>query len=293
LRSGSRASSAGNEAAFRQGLASTGFIEGRSVAIDYQYADGQYDRLPTLASDLLRRQPAVIYAADNASATAAKATNTTSPIVFHIGGDPVQLGLVTSLNRPGGNLTGISLVQTATSAIRLQILREAVPSAVVAGLLANPDNPNTDYETREAREAAQKLGLDLRVETATSAQAIDAAFASFRQTRAQALVVLGDPFFTSRRQQLAAMMIRHSMPAIFSAREYVDAGGLMSYGASYVDADRLGGIYVGRVLKGEKPADLPIQQAAKVELIINLIVAKALDITFPLTLLGRADEVIE
>jgi len=293
LRSGSRAFYAANEAAFRQGLASMGFVESRNITIDYQHADGQYERLPVLAADLLHQQVAVIYAADNASATAVKAASPTVPVIFRIGGDPVELGLVTSLNRPNGNITGVSFVQTTTSAIRVQMLHETVPNAGIMGLLVNPANPSADKEVKEAQEAAHKLGLDFPVLKASTAEEIDEAFAALRQARAQALLVLGDPFFASRRQQFAALSLRQGIPTIYGNREWVDAGGLMSYGASSVDADRLGGGYVARILKGEKPADLPVQQAVKTELILNLIIAKALGITFPLTLLGRADEVIE
>jgi putative tryptophan/tyrosine transport system substrate-binding protein len=290
LSSGSRADYATNEAAFRQGLASMGFVEGRIVTIDYQYADGQYDRLSMLATDLLRRQAAVIYADDNASAMTAKATTTTASVIFRIGGDPIRLGLVASLNRPNGNITGVSFIQTTTTAIRVQMLHEAVPSAVVVGLLVNPANPNAEPE---AQEAARKLGLDLHVVNASTAHEIDEAFATLRQARTQALVVVGDPFLGDRRQQLVALTLRHAMPTIFSSRLFVDAGGLMSYGASINDAERLGGAYVGRILKGEKPADLPVQQVAKVELILNLIIAKALGLTIPETLLATADEVIQ
>jgi putative ABC transport system substrate-binding protein len=218
---------------------------------------------------------------------------TTIPVVFRIGSDPIELGLVPSLSRPGGNLTGVSFLATATVAIRLQMLHEAVPNATIMGQLVNPTNPNAEPNTREAQEAAHKLGLELHVVNATSAQEIDTAFATLVQRRAQALVIDGGSLFSNRRQQLAALTTRYAMPAIFVQREFPDAGGLMSYGASNVDADRLGGVYVGRVLKGEKPADLPVQQSVKVELIINIITAKVLGVTFPLTLLGRADEVIE
>jgi putative ABC transport system substrate-binding protein len=293
LRIGSRALYANNEVAFRQGLASMGFVEGRNVAIDYQYVDGRYDRLSASASDLLRRQVAVIYAADNASATTMKAVNTATPIVFRIGGDPIKLGLVASLNRPEGNLTGVSFVQTTTAAIRVQRLHEAVPHAIVVGLLANPANPSAELETQETQEAAPKLGLDLHAVKASSAEEIDAALAMLLQERLQALIVLGDPFLSTRRQQVVALTMRHRISAMFSSREWPDAGGLMSYGASTVDADRLGGTYVGRILKGDKPADLPVQQAVKVELILNLIIAKALGLTIPETLLATADEVIQ
>ena len=223
----------------------------------------------------------------------AKTKTATIPIVFPTGGDPIQLGLVTSFNRPGGNITGVSFLVTATQAIRLQMLREAVPGATVMGLLVNASNPNVEAITKEAQDAARKLGLELQVVSATNAQEIDAAFATLVQRRVQALVIGGDAFFSTRSQQLAVLTLRHAMPSIYTGRSLPDAGGLMSYGASNVDADRLGGVYLGRILKGEKPADLPVQQSVKVELIINLIVAKALGLSLPLTLLGRADEIIE
>jgi putative ABC transport system substrate-binding protein len=294
LRSGSRvATIAYGEAPFRQGLGSVGFTEGRNVAIDYLYDENQYDRLQNSVADLLHQQVAVIYAGDNRAALSAKAANATIPIVFRIGGDPVQLGLVTSLNRPGGNITGVSFLQTTTAAIRVQMLHEAVPTATVMGLLLNPANPNAEPETRETQDAARKLGIELRVLSAENPHEIDAAFATMLQDRVQALLVVGDPFLSNRRQQLAVLAARHGLPAISANRDLPDSGGLMSYGASPVDAERLAGIYVGRILKGEKPADLPVQQSVKIELVINLIVAKALGITLPLTLLGRADEVIE
>jgi putative ABC transport system substrate-binding protein len=293
LRSGSRAASTSSEAAFHKGLASVGFVEGRNVAIDYRYDENQTDRLPALASDLVRRPVALIYAASDAPAVTAKAATTTIPIVFRIGGDPIQLGLVPSLSRPGANLTGVSFLNTTTGAIRMQMLHEAAPNATVIGLLVNPTNPQAEPDTQEAQEAARKLGLELHVVGASNAQEIDTAFATLVQRRVQALVIDGNTVFTSRRQQLAALTTRHAMPAIQPQRGFPDAGGLMSYGASGIDADRLAGTYVGRILKGDKPADLPVQQSVKVELIINLITAKVLGVTFPLTLLGRADEVIE
>jgi putative ABC transport system substrate-binding protein len=270
-----------------------GFIEGRNVAIDYQYAENQNDRLMALTADLLRQPVAVIYAGDNITAVMVKSATTTIPVVFRIGGDPIQLGLVTSLSRPDGNMTGVSFLGTATGAIRLQMMREAVPNAAVMGLLVNPANPNAELDTQEAQNAARKLGLELHVVGASNAQEIDTAFATLVQQRAHALVIDGDTLFSNRRQQLTALTVHHTMPAIYAFREFPDAGGLMSYGASNVDADRLGGIYVGRILKGDKPADLPVQQAVKVELIINLITAKVLGIMLPPTLLARADEVIE
>jgi putative ABC transport system substrate-binding protein len=293
LNSGSRAAFSSREAAFRAGLSSMGFVEGRNVAIDYRYAENQTDRLPALAAELVRRPVAVIYVVGAGPAVTAKAATATIPIVFSTGGDPVELRLVTSLNRPGGNMTGVSRLGTATAGLRMQMLHEAVPKATVMGLLVNPTNPATEPNTQEAQDAASKLGLELHVVGASSAQEIDAAFATLVQNRAQALVIDGSNLCNNRRQQLAALMVRHAMPAIYGSRDFPDAGGLMSYGAGNVDTDRLGGTYVGRILKGDKPADLPVQQSVKVELILNLIAAKVLGITFPLTLLGRADEVIE
>jgi putative ABC transport system substrate-binding protein len=293
LRTGSRAASSDREAAFRQGVGSMGFVEGRNVAIDYRYTEDQNDRLPALAADLVRRQVALIYAGDSGSAVTVKAMTATIPIVFRIGGDPVRLGLVPSLSRPVGNLTGVSFLTTATGAIRMHMLREAVPNAAVMGLLLNPSNPQAEPDTREAQEAARQLGLELHVVGASNAQEIDTAFATLVQRGAQALVINGSTLFSNRRQQLATLTARHAMPAIYPQRGFPDAGGLMSYGANGVDADRLGGTYVGRILKGDKPADLPVQQAVKIELIINLKTAQELGLTVPLSLRGRADEVIE
>jgi putative ABC transport system substrate-binding protein len=281
------------DAAFRQGLGSMGFEESRNVTIEYRYTENQHDRLPELAADLVRRRVGVIYVGGTTEALAAKGATTTIPIVFRTGGDPIQLGLVTALNRPGGNSTGVSRLSTATGAIRLQMLHEAVPKATVMGLLVNPTTPLAEPDTREAQEAARKLGLELHVVGASSVQDIDAAFATLVQRRSQALVIDAAGLFNERRLQLAALCMRHAMPSISGNRDFPDAGGLMSYGTSVDDADRLGGVYVGRVLKGEKPADMPVQQSVKVDLIINLITAKVLGLTLPLTLLGRADEIIE
>ena len=293
LNTGSRAASSAREAAFREGLGSMGFVEGRNVAINYQYTEAQNNRLPALAADLVRQQVAAIYAFGAGPAVTAKAATATIPIVFGTGGDPIKLGLVTSLNQPGGNMTGVSFLTTATAAIRMQMLHEAVPKAAVMGLLVNPTNPAAQPDTREVQDAARKLGLELQVVGASNASDIDVAFATLVQKRAQALVIDGDAVFANRRQQLAALMLRHAMPAIYSGREFPDAGGLMSYGTSVRDADRLCGVYVGRILRGDKPADLPVQQSVKVELIINLIAAKALGLTIPETLLATADEVIQ
>src|SRR5262245_29833910 len=232
VRIGSRAASAQLEAAFRQGLLSVGFEEGRNVAIDYRHAENHNEQLPVLIAELVRRQVVLIYAADNPTAMAAKAANVTMPIVFRIGADPVQLGLVASLNRPGGKVTGVSFLSTATIAIRLQMLREAVPNAAVIGLVVNPANPNAEPDIREAQEAARKLGLELQVVSAASVQQIDTAIASLVQRRAQALIISGDALFTNRRRQLAALTMRHALPAAAVTRDVADAGVLMSYGAS-------------------------------------------------------------
>ena len=280
-------------AAFRKGLGSIGFEEGRNVAIDYQFIEAQYDRLPAVAADLARRQFAIIYAGDNPTAVAIKAAAPTVPVVFRIGGDPIQLGLVTSLSRPGGNFTGVSFLATATGAIRLQVLHEAVPEARVVALLVNPANPNAEPITVEAQKAARELGLDLQVVRASSTQEIEQAFTTFVQRGVQALVIDGDTLFASRGLQFGILTARHALPAISFNRDMPNVGVLMSYGASNIDADRLGGTYVGRILKGEKPGDLPVQQSVKVELIINMITAKALGLSIPLPLLARADEVIE
>jgi putative ABC transport system substrate-binding protein len=293
LRSGSRVASSEIETAFRQGLGTVGYVEGRNVSLDYNYAENQNDQLPVLASELTHRPVAVIYAGDSGSAIAAKRATSTIPIVFRTGADPIQLGLVASLNRPGSNLTGVSFLTTTTGAIRLQMLHEAVPKAKLFGLLVNPTNPTAEPDSREAQDAASKLGLDLLVVGASSAAEIDTAFVTFVQRGVQALVIDGNSLFSNRRKQLAALTMRHAIPTISTSRELPDVNTLMSYGASNVDADHLAGAYVGRVLKGEKPADLPVQQSVKVELILNLIAAKALGITFPATLLARADEVIE
>jgi putative ABC transport system substrate-binding protein len=293
FRGGSQVSDPPRLGAFRSGLAKMGFEEGRNVIIDYRFAEGHYDRLQAMAADLVRRKVTVIYAADAATALAAKAATTALPVVFRIGRDPVQLGLVPSLSRPGGNLTGVSFLSTTPQQIRAQMLHEAVPNARVFGFLVNPAAPNGEANMDEIKAATRKLGIELHALGASSSQDIDAAFATLVERRVQALIIGGDPLFTSRRQQLAALTARHAMPAVYPSRDLVDAGLLMSYGASIAEASRLAGIYVGRVLKGDQPANLPVQQSTKVELIINLIIAKALGLTVPITLIGRADELIE
>jgi putative ABC transport system substrate-binding protein len=279
-------------AAFRQGLDEVGFVEARNVMIEYRWAEGEYERLPAMATDLVSRQVAVIAAAYLPAVQAARAASTTIPIVFNVGGDPVALGLVASLNRPGGNLTGVSLFTSVLEVKRLELLHEVVPQATAVAFLVNPSNPNTETNTRDMQAAARTLGLQLYVFKANTDSGIDAAFAALVQ-RTGALVVQADSFFNSRREQLATITIRHKVPAIYDDRSYTVAGGLMNYAGSQTDAYRQVGIYTARILKGDKPADLPVQQSTKVEFVINLRTAKALGLTVPLSLLGRADEVIE
>jgi putative ABC transport system substrate-binding protein len=280
--------------AFRQGLGETGYVEGRNVAIEFRWAEGQHDRLPALAAELVARRVAVIVAPGGApAAIAAKSVTTTIPIVFEMGADPIAMGLVTSLNRPGGNLTGVSSLNVEVTPKRLEILREAIPTATVVAVLLNPTSPTADSQLRNLQEAARALGLQLHVLRATSARDFDAVFASLLQLRANGLVVASDTFFATHSEQLAALTARHAVPAIHQSRDFTLAGGLMSYGGSFVESHRQAGVYTGRVLKGDKPADLPVQQVTKVELLINLKTAKALGVTFPLALSGRADQVIE
>jgi putative ABC transport system substrate-binding protein len=295
LSGGSRESDVFRLTAFRQGLGETGFVEGRNVAIDYRWADGQYDRLPALAADLVRGQVSVIAVfGSTPGALTAKAATATIPIVFFTGGDPVQLGLVASLNRPGGNLTGVTALGVELVPKRLELLHELLPSVAVIAVLVNPNNAQqTEAETKAVLDAARALGLQLHILSASTEAEINAAFATLAQLRAGALLVSSEAFFNSHRELLAALALRHSVPTIHQNREFAAAGGLMSYGASLTDAYRQIGVYTGRILKGEKPADLPVMQSTKVELFINLKTAKALGLTVPLTLLGRADEVIE
>ena len=281
-------------AAFRQGLNETGFIEHRNVGIEYLWAEGQLDRLPALADELVRRPVAVIAATGgDPSVFAAKAATATIPIVFNLGVDPVKMGVVASLNRPGGNLTGIFQLTTGLEPKRLEILHELVPTASVVSALMNPARPAAETQLQDVQEAARALGLKIAVLNASSDGDIDAAFATLVQQRPGALLVASDALFFRRRETVVALAARHAVPAIYQWREFPAIGGLMSYGTSLADAYRQVGIYTGRMLKGERPGDLPVQQSTKVELVINLKTAKTLGLTFPISLLGRADEVIE
>ena len=280
-------------AAFRQGLSEGGYVEGRNVTIEYRSAEGQYDRLPSLASDLVRHPVSVIATIGGIpSALAAKSATTTIPIVFQMGVDPVEMGLIASLSRPGGNITGVVNLNLEVGPKRLQMLHELVPTATKIAVLVNPTNPNREIVLKEMQAAARTLGVELDVLRASTEREIDEVFASLVQSRSSALLINPDPFFNSRMGKLVALTIKHAMPTI-SNREFVAAGGLIGYGASLTDAHHLAGIYTGRVLAGAKPADLPVQQSTRVELVINLKMAKMLGITFPAGLLVRADEVIE
>jgi putative tryptophan/tyrosine transport system substrate-binding protein len=279
--------------ALRQGLSEQGYVEARNFAFEFRWAEGRSDRLPALAADLVRRKVAVLVAAGTPPALAAKAATSTIPILFDTGGDPVELGLVSSLNRPGGNLTGATSLNIEIGAKRLELLHEMMPTARIVGLLINPANPNGDALTREVQGAARSLGLQLYVLNANTEHDFDPAFATLIHVQAGGLVIATDGLFLANGAQLGGLVLRHRLPTIFAYHEFAAAGGLMSYGGSLTDLYRLLGVYAGRILKGEKPADLPVQQATKIELIINLKTAKALGLTFPLTLLGRADEVIE
>ena len=279
--------------AFRAGLAESGYVEGRNVTVEYRLADGQIDRLPTLMADLLRASPAVIATGGLPALLAAKAATSAIPVAFFVGVDPVEMGLVASLNRPGGNLTGVTGLSVELVPKRLELLHELVPAATAMALLVNPTNPNAATQTRDLQAAARRLGLTLHVLQAASERDFEAVFAELARLKAGALVVGADGLFVRRGEELGALALRHRVPAIFQDRAFAAGGGLTSYGASIPDGYRVVGVYAGRLLKGEKAADLPVQQATKVELVINLKTAKALGITVPLPLLGRADEVIE
>jgi putative ABC transport system substrate-binding protein len=280
--------------AFRRGLKESGYVEGENVAMGYGSAEGQYDRLPALAAELVRRQVSVVAAFAPAAAFAVKEATTTIPIVFLVGDDPVKLGLVASLNRPGGNVTGINFVSTELAAKRLELMRELVPGAVRVAVLVNPANArNTETTLKDVEAAARAKGLQIQVVRASTGREIEATFASFMRERPDALIVGTDAFFTSRRVQLANLASRHAIPMASSTREVTDVGGLMSYGANIADAYRQVGVYTGRILEGAKPADLPVVQASKFELIINTQTARMLGLDVPPTLLASADEVIE
>jgi putative tryptophan/tyrosine transport system substrate-binding protein len=277
-----------------QGLREAGYVVGENVAIEYRWADGNYDRLPAMAAEFVRKQVSVIVAGANAATFAAKAATTTIPIVFLLAEDPVQLGLVASLSRPGGNATGINFVSGELTAKRLELLHELVPGAARVAVLVNPaDVTATETTIRDLEPAVRAIGLKTQVLKATTAQEIHAAFAAMVRERSDALFLSSDPFFTSRRVQLVTLAARHAIPLASQAREIVEAGGLMSYGANIVDGFRQQGVYVGRILKGAKPADLPVMQSSKFELVINAETARILGLTVPPTLLARADEVIE
>jgi putative tryptophan/tyrosine transport system substrate-binding protein len=279
---------------FLKGLSDVGYVDGHNVTIEYRWAEGRNDRLPAMAADLVHSQVAVIAATTTAASLAAKAATTTIPIVFETGADPVQLGLVPNLNHPGGTITGVTQTNQEVTPKRLQLLHELVPSASNMALLVNPaSHYQAETQSRGALSAAHTLGLELHVLNASTDSDLDAVFTSLTQLRAGGLVIAGDPFFIGRSEQLAALTLRHAVPTIFETREFAAAGGLMSYGADIGETYRLAGNYTGRILKGDKPADLPVQLATKVEFYINLKTAKAFAITFPITLLGRADEVIE
>ena len=278
---------------FRQGLKDNGYVEGENVAIEYRSAENQIDQLPSLAADLVRRRVALIVAVAPEAALAAKEATTTIPIVFGMGDDPVKIGLVTSLARPGGNLTGINLFSSELAAKRMELLHEMVPAAARVAILGDPTFTLTESYVRDAETAARAMGIQIQVLNASTSREINAAFANFVHERPDVLFVAPSPFFISRLVQLTQLAARHAVPAIYSVRQYTEAGGLMSYGTSQTDAFRQMGVYAGRILKGEKPADLPVIQSTKFELVINAETARMLDLIVPPTLLSIADEVIE
>jgi putative tryptophan/tyrosine transport system substrate-binding protein len=280
-------------AAFREGLKEAGFIEGVNVAVEYRYGEGQLDRFPAFASDLVRRQVAVLVVSNPTAVLAAKQASTTIPIVFSVGSDPVEIGLVASLNRPGGNITGVYQFTAGLEAKRLGLLQEMVPKATAIAALVNPNYAGAENQLRDLQVAATRLAVQLVLVRANAEDEFNAAFSTIVQQKAGALLVCASPFFNARRQQLVLLAARHTVPAMYEWREFAAAGGLMSYGTSLGDAYRQAGVYAGRILKGEKPADLPVVQVTKFEFVINLNAAKALGLKVPPPLLARADEVIE
>jgi putative ABC transport system substrate-binding protein len=279
--------------AFRKGLSETGYLDGQNVRIEYRWAEGQYDRLPTLTAELVRDHATIIFTTALISAQAAKGVTTTVPIVFVSGPDPVQFGLVASLNRPGGNLTGITLFTSTVGAKRLQLLRELLPAATTFAFIVNPSNTRADSDVEEMETAARALGQQIIVAKAGTDRDLETAFATLAQRSIQALVIGGDPFFNGQAQQLVALASHYAIPTVYPLHEFATAGGLMSYGSSISDAYRQAGIYAGHILKGAKPADLPVMQPTKFELVINLKTARTLGVEIPPTLLARADKVIE
>ena len=280
-------------AAFQEGLKESGYIEGHNVAVEYRFAEGQFDRFPVLAAELVRRQVAVLFVASDGGALAAKQATRTIPIVFTAGDDPVASGLVPSLNRPGGNLTGVYQFAAGLEAKRLGLLHEMVPKATTIAVLVNPNYSGSENQLREVQEAAASLGVQLVIVRANVESDFDAAFSTLVQQRATALLVCASPFFNIRRQQLVVLAARHTLPAIYEWREFAAAGGLMSYGTVFSDSYRQAGVYTGRILKGAKPADLPVVRSTKFEFVINLPTARALGLDPPISLLARTDEVIE
>jgi putative tryptophan/tyrosine transport system substrate-binding protein len=280
-------------AAFLKGLGQTGVVIGRNAAIEYRWAEGRYDQLPAMAAELIERKASVIAALTTPAAVAAEAATTTTPIVFTTIGDPVKLGLVTSLSHPGGNITGVTYLNVEIGAKLLEFLHEAVPTATEMALLVNPSNPNADTESRSLQDVAHVLGIELQILNASTDHDIEEAFARLAQLRVGGLVIPSDVFLNTRGEELAKRALRHRLPAILQTREATVAGGLMSYAGSAAEVYRQAGVFTGRILEGEKPAELPVIQTTKVELVVNLKTAKALGLTVPMTLLGRADEVIE
>jgi len=279
--------------AFLKGLGEAGFVEGRDVAIEYHWAEGHYERLPGIIANLVQRRVSVIAATSTPAAAAARAANTTIPVVFTTSGDPVQLGFVSSLSQPGGDLTGTTQMNVEVAAKRIELMHQALPNAATMALLVNPPDPLVAPISKESSAAAAQLGLKLKVLRAGTEQDLIAAFESLSKDSATPLVIVSDPFFANLGEQLGEMSLRYRVPAIFQYPEFTEGGGLLSYGGNVAESYRLAGMYVGRILKGEKPANLPVQEVTKVELIINLKAAKSLGISFPLSFLGRADEVIE